>query len=183
MKHKDHYNDDYIFSLSQKILFVMPDFNENAFCHSLIGRLDDKELFARFDCIVDAMQTSMGGDYSKNIQAFFNMLGPELEQSEGMFNFGWWLWPIGRYVERYGNENWILSLAFLKELTKRFNEANNAEWSEKEVLQFGLTNMPNNEVLLKYIEYRIEDIEDDNKLRLTIKNFLKKHKKSTIKEE
>ena len=26
MKHKDHYNDDYIFSLSQKILFVMPDF-------------------------------------------------------------------------------------------------------------------------------------------------------------
>lgn len=98
----------------------MPDFNENAFCHSLIGRLDDKELFARFDCIVDAMQTSMGGDYSKNIQAFFNMLGPELEQSEGMFNFGWWLWPIGRYVERYGNENWILSLAFLKELTKRF---------------------------------------------------------------
>ena len=71
----------------------------------------------------------------------------------------------------------------LEELTKRFNEANNAEWSEKEVLRFGLTNMPNNEVLLKYIEYRIEDIEDDNKLRLTIKNFLKKHKKSTIKEE
>ena len=91
MKHKDHYNDDYIFSLSQKILFVMPDFNENAFCHSLIGRLDDKELFARFDCIVDAMQASMTGDYSKNVQAFFNMLGPELEQSEGMFNFGWWL--------------------------------------------------------------------------------------------
>ena len=38
----------------------------------------------------------------------------------------------------------------LEELTKRFNEANNAEWSEKEVLQFGLTNMPNNEVLLKW---------------------------------
>ncbi len=120
MKHKDHYNDDYIFNLSQKILFVMPDFDEKTFCHSLIGRLDDKELFARFDCIVDAMQASMTGDYSKNVQAFFNMLGPELEHPEGMFNFGWWLWPIGRYVERYGNENYILSLSFLKELTKRF---------------------------------------------------------------
>ena len=120
MKHKEHYNDDYIFSLSQKILFVMPDFDEKAFCDSLIGRLDDKELFARFDYIVDAMQESMADDYSKNIQAFFNMLGPELERPEGMFNFGWWLWPIGRYVERYGNEDWILSLSFLKELTKRF---------------------------------------------------------------
>ena len=79
MKHKDHYNDEYIFRFSQKILSVMPDFDEKNFCHSLTGRLEDKELFARLDCIVDAMQESMPDDYSKNIQAFFNMLGPELE--------------------------------------------------------------------------------------------------------
>ena len=120
MKHKDHYNDDYILGLSQKIFLVMPDFDGKTFCNSLIGRLNDKELFARFDCIVDAMQKSMTDDYSNNIQAFFNMLGPELDKPEGMFQFGWWLWPIGRYVERYGNENWNLSLLFLKELTKRF---------------------------------------------------------------
>ena len=120
MKYKDYYNNDYIFNFSQKIFSVMPDFDQENFCHSLISRLDDKELFARFNYIVDAMRESMTGDYSKNIQAFFNMLGPELTQPEGMFNFGWWLWPIGRYVERYGNENWSLSLSFLKELTKRF---------------------------------------------------------------
>ncbi len=120
MKHKDYYNDDYIFSLSQKILCVLPDFDETSFCQSLIGRLEDKELFARLDYITDAMQESMKGDYSKNIQAFFDMLGPELEKPEGMFRYGWWLWPVGRYVERLGNENWRLSLSFLKELTKRF---------------------------------------------------------------
>ena len=120
MKHKDHYNDDYIVDISKRIHSVMPDFDEEIFSHDLIGHLDDKELFSRFDCIVDAMQKSMTNDYSKNIEAFFNILGPELAQPEGMFNFGWWLWPIGRYVERYGNENWSLSLAFLKELTKRF---------------------------------------------------------------
>lgn len=120
MKHKDHYNDDYIVILSKKIFSVMPDFDENTFCCALLGRLDDKELFARLDCIVDAMQSCMPGDYRKNIRAFFNLLGPELERSEGMFQFGWWLWPVGRYVERYGNEDWALSLSFLKELTKRF---------------------------------------------------------------
>ena len=120
MKHKDYYNDHYILSLSQKICLVMPDFEETNFCHSLLGKLDDKELFARLDCIADAMQECMPGDYSKNIRAFFDLLGPELTRPEGMFRLGWWLWPVGRYVERCGNENWTLSLTFLKELTKRF---------------------------------------------------------------
>lgn len=120
MKHKDHYNDGYIQELSQKLYYTIPDFDQTAFSQKLIGRLEDKELFARFDCIVDAMKRNMDSNYSKNIQALFGILGPELEQAEGMFNFGWWLWPISRYVERYGNENWQLSLLFLKELTKRF---------------------------------------------------------------
>ncbi|MCI9226459.1 MAG: DNA alkylation repair protein [Dorea sp.] len=120
MKYKDYYNDEYILDISQKILAVMPDFDEKAFSYALIGRLDDKELFERLDYIVDAMQRSMAGGYSENIKAFFDILGPELKQPEGMFNLGWWLWPVGRYVERCGNEDWRLSLSFLKELTKRF---------------------------------------------------------------
>lgn len=120
MKHKDHYNDDYILELSAKLSGVMPHFDGGAFAEALLGRLDDKELFARFDCIVDTMQIYMGHDYAGNILAFYDLLGPELTGSEGMFNSGWWLWPIGRYVERNGNEDWKLSLSFLKELTKRF---------------------------------------------------------------
>ncbi len=120
MKHKDYYNDEYISDFSRKIHDVMPDFDAGTFCDTLLGRLDDKELFARLDFIVDAMQQSMSGDYAANIEAFFNMLGPELEKPEGMFNLGWWLWPVGRYVERHGNEDFRLSLSFLKELTKRF---------------------------------------------------------------
>lgn len=120
MKHKDHYDDSYILELSSRLSAVMPYFDAASFSSDLTGRLDDKELFARFDCIVDAMQKSMGNDYSRNIQTFYDLLGPELAKPEGMFHFGWWLWPIGRYVERNGTENWQESLSFLKELTKRF---------------------------------------------------------------
>ena len=120
MKHKDYYDDAYILDFSQKIHSVIPDFDEQTFCNDLTGQLDDKELFARFDCIVNAMQKNLPNDYSKNIEAFFYILGPELTKPEGMFYLGWWLWPVGRYVEQYGNENWKLSLSFLKELTKRF---------------------------------------------------------------
>ena len=120
MKHKDHYNDQYIMEFSEKISAVQADFDQGAFCRDLRGRLDDKEMFARLDCIVDAMENNMDLDYSKNIRSFFGILGPELEKTEGMLSLGWWLWPIGRYVERNGNRDWELSLAFLKELTKRF---------------------------------------------------------------
>jgi len=120
MKHKDHYNDNYIMDLSSKIHAVQPSFNQQAFCTDFLGTLDDKELFARFDCIVDSLEKHLNTDYSTNIHSFFGMLGPELTTSEGMFNSGWWLWPIGRYVERHGDKNWQLSLSFLKELTKRF---------------------------------------------------------------
>ena len=119
MKHKDHYNDTYIAELSQKILSVMPEFKAQKFCAILQGNLEDKELFARLDCIVNVMVETMG-DYEANIQSFFALLGEELQSAEGIFSFGYWLFPISRYVERYGNTNYKLSLNFIKELTKRF---------------------------------------------------------------
>ena len=120
MKYKDYYNVDYVLDFSDKLYCVMPAFDKEGFSHALAGRLDDKELFARLDCMADALQKNMPGNYAQKIEAFLNMLGPELAQPEGMFQLGWWLWPVGRYVERYGNEDWRLSLSFLKELTKRF---------------------------------------------------------------
>ena len=55
MKHKDHYNDQYILDLSEKLSRAQPDFNRENFTSELIGNLEDKELFARFDFIVDAL--------------------------------------------------------------------------------------------------------------------------------
>ena len=120
MKYKEYYDDQYVLDLSKKIFSVMPNFDQQTFSNDLVGQLEDKELFDWFDFIVDAMEKNMGNDCLENIQGFYNLLGPELTSPEGMFNFGWWLWPIGRYVERNGNKDWKLSLSFLKELTKRF---------------------------------------------------------------
>lgn len=120
MKHKDHYDDQYIVDLAAKLSDVFPQFDTAGFSKELAGKLEDKELFDRFDFIVDALEKYVPEDYSETIQGFHQMLGPELTSAEGMFNFGWWLWPIGRYVERNGNQDWQVSLAFLKELTKRF---------------------------------------------------------------
>ena len=54
------------------------------------------------------------------LKVFEKILGPELEGGLGMFSEGYWLWPIGKYIELYGDKEFELSAAFSKELTKRF---------------------------------------------------------------
>lgn len=120
MKHKDHYDDGYVRDFAWKLSEAAPYFDREKFVSELTGKLDDKELFGRFDLIAGAMENALGDDFPRNVEAFTAILGEELSGAEGMFNFGWWLWPVSRYMERHGNENWRLSLGFLKELTKRF---------------------------------------------------------------
>ncbi|GMO38426.1 MAG: DNA alkylation repair protein [Termitinemataceae bacterium] len=120
MKVKDHYNADCAKLLSQKIKTVFPDFNEKVFIKYVDKNVSDKEFFERMDVFVDAFELYLPENYENNIKIFEQILGAELEQETGMFTEGWWLWPVGRYVERHGIKNNKLSLSFIKELTKRF---------------------------------------------------------------
>jgi hypothetical protein len=38
-------------------------------------------------------------NYEYNMKILEKILGLELKQETGMFSEGWWLWPVGRYVE------------------------------------------------------------------------------------
>ena len=80
----------------------------------------EKEFSERMDVFVNGFEQYLPNAYEQNIVIFEKILGEELKQETGMFTEGWWLWPIGRYVEKHGVENLKVSLAFIKELTKRF---------------------------------------------------------------
>jgi 3-methyladenine DNA glycosylase AlkC len=120
MKVKDYYNTDCAKLLSQKIKTVFSDFNEKTFIKYIDKNILDKEFSERMDVFVDAFELCLPDDYGYNIKIFEKILGPELKQETGMFSEGWWLWPIGRYVERHGTKDTKISLNFIKELTKRF---------------------------------------------------------------
>lgn len=82
--------------------------------------LRDKEFLDRQDVFVSAFEKYLTQDYKKNIGIFEKILGPELETTTGMFTYGWWLWPVGRYVEKHGTKDFETSIDFIYELTKRF---------------------------------------------------------------
>jgi 3-methyladenine DNA glycosylase AlkC len=120
MKIKDYYNVDYARLLSRKIEQIYPNFQEKAFSNYIAEHVSDKEFSERMDIFADALELYLSDNYEQNIEIFENILGAELKQETGMFSEGWWLWPIGRYVERHGIENINVSFNFIKELTKRF---------------------------------------------------------------
>jgi 3-methyladenine DNA glycosylase AlkC len=120
MKVKDYYDADCARLLSAKIRTVFPEFNRAIFIKYIDKNVSDKEFTGRMDVFVDAFELYLPKEYEKNIPVFEAILGPELQQETGMFSEGWWLWPVGRYIERHGLENIPVSLHFIKELTKRF---------------------------------------------------------------
>ena len=119
-KIKDYYDTDCAKLLADKIKKVYPSFDIEGFISKISAELDGKEFHQRQDLFVDAFEQFMPKSYPETISIFMKILGPELETTEGMFTYGWWLWPIGRFVERHGVVDFQTSVDFIYELTKRF---------------------------------------------------------------
>lgn len=119
-KFKDYYDIEWAKLWAGKLSNTKKKFDSKGFLDFLQRNLEGKEFLARQDVCMEAFETYLGKDYSQNIELFSMLLGPKLEKSEGMFTEGWWLWPVGRYVERHGLEDVPVSLDFIHELTQRF---------------------------------------------------------------
>lgn len=119
-KVKDYYDINYGYFLAEKIKSVYPEFNETKFYRLIQPTIELLEFNERQELLANALKESIALNYSDTINIFEKILGPELEGSLGMFTDGYWLWPIGKYVEKFGGENFEVSTKFSKELTKRF---------------------------------------------------------------
>jgi 3-methyladenine DNA glycosylase AlkC len=120
-KFKDYYGRETADILSSKIIDVFPEFERDKFVEDVIRMSEPLEFLARQDMYVVLFDTYLPQDYTSKISLFTRILGPELTTSEGMFTHGFWLWPIGRYVEKNAHlHNPDASLDFIYELTKRF---------------------------------------------------------------
>jgi 3-methyladenine DNA glycosylase AlkC len=119
-KIKDYYDKDCATLIAEKIQSAYPAFPVLSFVQYIDKHIVDKEFHARQDVFVDAFEQYLTGDYGKDIQLFTQILGPKLITDTGMFTYGYWLWPIGRYVQKHATKDIELSFNFIHELTQRF---------------------------------------------------------------
>ena len=119
-KLKEYYDKDYLECISKKIYDVDQLFNREKFLELTNAKIDKLEFLDRQTLVAESLHETFEIDYPAVIKNFYQILGPELRGNSGAFSEGWWLWPIGRYVELYGSAYYDESIAFSKELTKRF---------------------------------------------------------------
>ena len=119
-KIKDYYNLTCARLIAGKLAVILPDFDSETFLSELKKTLRGKSYSERLDAYALAFARHLPGTYQDHLHSFTSILGPKLTQSTGMFTYGWWLAPIGRYVERYGAADWQTSSTFIHELTQRY---------------------------------------------------------------
>jgi len=106
--------------LASKIRAVDSGFDDEAFLQEVrTSDLGELELMARVDLLARKLNSHLPGPYTEALAVLVDIYGPENPNETGMFNFGYWLWPIARFIEVYGLDDFETSIDAIEELTKR----------------------------------------------------------------
>lgn len=105
--------------LADKIVAVYPDFQKNKFCAEVVKGVVGKSYTERVGIIADALHKYLPESYTDALAILMQILGPENKEETGMFTHYYWLMPVGKFVERYGIDNFSLSIKAIEEITKR----------------------------------------------------------------
>ncbi len=105
--------------LANKIVSVKKDFPKAKFVKAVDTKVSKLELKDRVELIADELHIHLSNAYSKNVKILIKILGPENEEETGMFTNFYWVMPIAKYVEKYGIDNFEISMIAIQEITKR----------------------------------------------------------------
>jgi len=118
-KLKDYYDFKYIDKLSKQLAEVGSTFDTLLFHRQIPKNYSELTFLKRQDTIANAIEAGLKGTYVENLDVFRLMWGEELKEETGMFKEGWWLWPLGRYVEKHALEDIQETISFARDFTKR----------------------------------------------------------------
>jgi 3-methyladenine DNA glycosylase AlkC len=104
--------------LADKILMVCKDFNKVNFVSTIKVKKINKTYTQRVELMADELKVFLTGNYKKDIEILMQILGPENENETGMFTNFYWLMPVGKFVEKYGIDDFEISIKAIEEVTK-----------------------------------------------------------------
>ncbi|MFK8008590.1 MAG: DNA alkylation repair protein [Saprospiraceae bacterium] len=105
--------------LAEKIQPLHPDFNKRQFIQKVKKGVTPLELKARVELMADLLQEYISKDFESSWNILEQILGEENEKETGMFTEGYWIMPIAKFVEKYGLEDFEISMKAIEEITKR----------------------------------------------------------------
>jgi 3-methyladenine DNA glycosylase AlkC len=105
--------------LSDKIITVNKNFPKKEFCSSVKKEVVGKRYTERIEIIADNLKKYLPEKYPEALSILVKIFGPENKEETGMFTNFYWMMPIGKFIEKYGVDNFSISIKAIEELTKR----------------------------------------------------------------
>ncbi len=105
--------------LADKILLVHRNFNKKEFVEITKIECLNKTYTQRIDLLATLLKRFLPEDFKIACKILMQILGEENPNETGMFTNYYWLMPIGKFVEKYGLDDFAISMKAIAEITKR----------------------------------------------------------------
>ena len=105
--------------LGDKIINVYKDFDKTRYTQTIKKECKNLGYTKRIELHADILRELLPESYSEAIKILIAILGEENPKETGMFTNYYWVMPIGKFIEKYGLEDFDSSLEAIQEVTKR----------------------------------------------------------------
>lgn len=118
-KLKDWFDMELAIMLADKIVLHSKTFDKKGFVKAISAKIKTLELKDRIEVFADEIHKQFKDNYPKAVKVLSKTVGPENEEETGMFKEFYWLMPFAKYVEKYGLDDYDISIKAIAEITKR----------------------------------------------------------------
>jgi 3-methyladenine DNA glycosylase AlkC len=118
-KPTDYFGPELAVLLAEKIKAVDPLFDSRRFISQVKQDYVELSLTGRVELIADCLQDALPTSYKKAIKTLVAIMGEENPNQTGMFKEYYWLMPVGKFIEKYGLDDYETSINAISELTNR----------------------------------------------------------------
>jgi len=131
-KHKDWYSIGFIKIFCNIINSEEKLFSNSDFVKDYKREYLKLELKQRLNLISDLLLKYLDFSYRQQLKILSSLFGRPWPYEEGMFTYGFYLYPVSQFVERNGLNDIQLSLRFIEKLTMQFT----GEWAIRPIANF-----------------------------------------------
>lgn len=113
------FGEDLAILLSKKIGVAYRKFDTKGFVRAVKKEVTGKSYTQRIEVIADLLKVFLPAKFNDALDILMQILGAENEEETGMFTNFYWLMPVGKFIEKYGLDNFAESIKAIEEVTKR----------------------------------------------------------------
>ncbi len=114
-----YFGDNLAKLLAEKIKLVYKDFDDKSYIKNIKEKCKTLGYTKRIELHADELKKFFPTSYFESVNILSQILGPENPNEIGMFKEFYWVMPIGKFVEKYGLDDFDISIKAIEEITKR----------------------------------------------------------------